>query len=149
MAESTLGKLAKWLRLAGFDTLCHTGTPDYEALKIQAMAQKRMVLTRTGPVFTKLPSGRAIFIESDDPGEQIRQVFKNCNIHRDDLAPLSRCSVCNSTLRQIPKEKLQGAVPDYILLRHQRFHECPECRRIHWAGTHVTGMMAMIERWFP
>ncbi len=148
VAESTLGKLAKWLRLAGFDTLYDTLTPDWKRLQAYADAEHRVVLSRTRRVIVRLKADQGLLIQFDAPIEQMRQVIRYFNIRRSDLDPLSRCSRCNNRLRPADEMHLQDAVPDFIRQRHVRFMVCARCGRIYWPGTHGSRMADLFHRWF-
>ena len=148
VAECTLGRLAKWLRLAGFDTLFDNQSPDINRLSNCAKTQNRVVLSRTQAVIKHLEIAQGRLIRFNAPIDQIRQVIRDFDIDRPDLRPLSRCSQCNHPLRAADQENIQGAVPDYILLYHERFRICPRCRRVYWPGSHSTRILALIDRWF-
>ncbi len=148
VAECTLGKLAKWLRLAGFDTLYDIEPPDHRRLVKYARTQNRLVLSRTQRVISHLEAAQGLLIQFNAPIDQIRQVMRDLGIDRRDLRPLSRCSQCNYPLRAAVQENLRDAVPDYIRHHHERFLMCPQCRRIYWPGTHAARMLALIDRWF-
>lgn len=148
IAESTLGTLAKWLRLAGLDTVYVTGTPNPGGLKQKAKIQKRILLTRTHAVMEKLDPSAGLFISYNDPMDQARQVMRAKNITRKDLSPLSICSCCNRLLDPVFKEDLAGRVPEYVLLHHDRFLTCRECRRVYWSGSHVARALERIDQWF-
>jgi uncharacterized protein len=148
VAESTLGKLARWLRLAGFDTLYDTPQPDWRRMRALADAEKRVVLTRTRGVFERLKAEQRLLIQFDAPIEQVRQVIRQFDIRRSDLKPFSRCSRCNSRLGPTDEAHLQNAVPDFIRQRHRRFTMCAQCGRIYWPGTHSSRMAGLFERWF-
>jgi uncharacterized protein with PIN domain len=148
VAESTLGRLAKWLRLAGFDTLYDTLPPQWRRLRACALAGNRVVLTRTRHVIGRLEAGRGLLIEFDAPIEQVRLVLDHYQIRRGDLEPLSRCSRCNTVLRPAQGRHLLGTVPDYVRQHHKHFMMCVRCGRIYWPGTHCSRMAGLIERWF-
>jgi len=148
VAECTLGKLAKWLRLAGFDTLYDSTPPDFRRLMRLGHPRNYVVLSRTQSVIRHLEATQGVLIQFDDPIDQVRQVIRHFNIRRSDLMPLSRCSYCNRLLRPANQESLQSAVPDYVRQRHERFRMCDQCQRVYWPGTHGARMLALIERWF-
>jgi uncharacterized protein with PIN domain len=149
-AECTLGKLVKWLRLAGFDTLYDSiSPPDLRRLTTRyGDTRNRWVLSRTQSVIRYLGATRGMIIKFNAPIEQVRQVIKYFDIRRSDLSPLSRCSYCNCLLQPPDQETLQCAVPDYIRQRHPRFLMCDQCHRVYWPGTHRVRMLARIDRWF-
>lgn len=148
VAECTLGKLCKWLRLAGFDTLYDPRAPDEFGLLAYADQQKRLVLTRTKRIFSRLSSKRAIFVAFNDPRDQMRQVIETFGIHRKDLHPLTRCLCCNASLVPCSRDSVQGRVPEYIAQTQQTYHSCPHCHRLYWPGSHARRCLEMIEDWF-
>ena len=148
MAESSLGKLARWLRLAGFDTRLDHAVPDIERLHRMARQESRIVLTRTHRIIRHIEQGEGLFISSDIPLEQVRQVLGHFNLQLADLKPFSRCAICNQVLRAVPKSELPGTVPDYVRQHHNRFLACGRCRRVYWRGTHSARTSALIQQWF-
>jgi len=148
VVECTLGKLAKWLRLGGFDTLFDIRPPDHRRLAKYAQTQNRLILSRTQKVIRHLETDKGLLIQFNAPIDQLRQVMRHFNIQRRDLRPLSRCSQCNYPLRAADQENLRGAVPDYIRQQHEKFLMCPQCHRVYWPGTHGARMLAFIDRWF-
>jgi uncharacterized protein with PIN domain len=148
VAESTLGKLAKWLRLAGFDTLYDTPPPDWRRLRARAKADNRVVLSRTHQVIGRLKAEQGLLIRHDAPIDQIRQVISYFHIGPGDLDPLSRCARCNCRLQPADEAHLQNAVPDFIRQHHVRFRMCAQCHRVYWRGTHSSRMASLFEHWF-
>ena len=148
IAECTLGKLAKWLRLAGFDTLYDMMPPDFRRFIRFGHTRNRVVLSRTRSVIRHLEATQGVLIQFDAPIDQVRQVIRHFDIRRSDLMPLSRCSYCNCLLRSADQETLQFAVPDYVRQRHKCFFMCDQCLRVYWPGTHGARMLALIDRWF-
>lgn len=148
VAECTLGRLAKWLRLAGFDTVYVTGRPDARRLMAQRRKADSLILTRTIRIQRQLPSARTIFIEADAPLNQVRHVMRRLDLHYSDLRPLTICAICNQPLAAVEKSALQHRVPDYTFRRHATFHECGMCGRIYWPGSHTRRWMVVMHRWF-
>lgn len=148
VAESTLGRLCKWLRMAGFDTLYDRRIPNKSSLLTCAVQQNRLVLTRTVRIFSRLTSKRAVFIDGNDPRDQIREVIDTLGLKRDDLSPLTRCLSCNALLEPCPREFVQGRVPEYISQTQQTYRVCPECKRLYWPGSHAQRCLTLIDSWF-
>lgn len=133
-AEKTLGKLAKWLRLLGFDTLYE---PEITAGRfIEILENDRIVLTRTQRIKKQLASRKHIFIESDHLEKQLNQVVRELNLKLTDTRPFSRCLQCNVLIAAAEKDSVWGRVPDYIFEIHDHFQQCPGCGRIYWPGSH-------------
>jgi uncharacterized protein len=148
LADATLGRLCKWLRIAGIDAEWDFVTPDPTRLAQRASDHRRWVLTRSRKVFEELGANRCLLLVADDPLDQIRQVIRHFGIAQNDLRPLSRCSRCNRPMSNMAKQNIVGQVPDYVWQRHDRFMSCPRCRRIYWSGTHAKRIQSKIDRWF-
>jgi uncharacterized protein with PIN domain len=141
--ERTLGKLGKWLRLLGCDVVLETETPKG---RFGAHATGgRILLSRTRRVATEQPS---VFIESNDPFEQLEEVARKIPLCARDLRPFSRCLICNAPIAAVEKETVAGMVPDYVWATQQHFSRCPTCRRVYWPGSHTQRSLERIQRLF-
>jgi uncharacterized protein len=143
LAEKTLGRLVTWLRILGFDTVCDTDKPE-----IAGNAETRIRLTRTQQVAKTLRNERMIFIISNDPVEQLRQVIEHLDIAEQDIQPFSRCLRCNTRTEEIEKDAVKGSVPDYIFEIHDRFRACRRCEKIYWPGSHTARSLDKIRKLF-
>jgi len=143
--EGTLGGLAKWLRVLGFDTRYERNAKleNY----IWNMGKDRVFLTRTAAVLRK-GSGRVVFVRPNDPGDQLRAVVGQFGITRNDIRLFSRCVRCNRPVAPAERETVRGKVPDYIWERHDTFRICLPCDKIYWAGSHIRRSMEKIEKLF-
>lgn len=145
-AEKTLGKLAKWLRLLGFDALYD---PEISAEHFAGMLENdRILLTRTQRIKKQLASRKFIFIESDHLELQLTQVLRELDLKAADTRPFSRCLRCNVPIVAAQKEFLRGRVPDYIFETHDFFQQCPGCGRIYWPGSHARRSLEKIRSLF-
>lgn len=145
-ADRTLGKLAKWLRILGFDTIFESDISNkgfYDHLE-----QERVLLTRTAKIRDRFAVKRLVFIEADNVYEQLRQVIGELAIARQDIRMFSMCLQCNSPIIAANKQALYGRVPDYIWQTHAEFSQCRRCERIYWAGSHAERSRAIIEKLF-
>jgi uncharacterized protein with PIN domain len=135
-----LGKLAKWLRVLGFDA---RSMPLNERARVD-----RLLSEGTIPV-TRREKLRDIegvlFIRNDRQLEQLKELISSLSIGIDELQPFSRCSLCNADLQQIPREAVFGVVPDYVLETASDFRKCPECARVYWPGSHRQKMFDKLE----
>ena len=139
-----LGRLSKWLRILGFD-VAYISRDDITALIIQALRDNRIILTRNTRLLNKLRVGRAIGIKSDSVSLQLKQVLGDLNIRVDQQNMFSRCTICNTELSRVDKEKIQGKVPEYVFNTQEEFFSCLACRRIYWAGTHWGNVRRCLE----
>jgi uncharacterized protein with PIN domain len=148
VAESTLGRLSKWLRLAGFYTAYVRGKPDARHLVIQCKDDRSIILTRTRRIQHKLPPERILFIHANAPLDQARYVMRHLNLGYHDLSPLSICAECNKVLKSLDKTDIQHRLPDYTFRQHEQFYGCDACERIYWPGSHAQRWMTRMHQWF-
>ena len=142
MADEMLGKLAKWLRTIGYDTVYYTGGGD-SALVQRALAEGRVILTKDSHLVRRKLARKALFIRSDRPREQLKQVVEELGLDAQSRL-FTRCLMCNRELADVKKECVQEKVPVYTYLTQDRFYECPGCGRVYWPGTHRDNMLQMI-----
>jgi uncharacterized protein with PIN domain len=137
MVDENVGRLAKWLRILGYDTLLFEGGND-GAMVNTAQKEGRLLLTRDREIMRRRPVAggflRVILIQEDDPVAQLRQVAGT--LHLDTHQTFSRCSECNHLLEPRTPEQVTGRVPPYVFSTQQQYMECPACGRIYWRGTH-------------
>ncbi len=139
-----LGKLAKWLRILGYDTLYFRTLPNDRFL---ALADKdRILLSRDTQLVGKVAPERLIFVEANDPKMQLRGLIRQLGLKPEPEKFFSRCIVCNGRLELVEPEDVVGKVPDYILTAHNRFSECKTCERIYWPGSHFARSRREIRR---
>ncbi len=141
-ADAMLGRLARWLRAAGYDTAYDSSLDDASLLR-QARAEGRVLLTADRQL-ARSRAARSLLITSEDLNEQLEQVFRALGPPPEP--PFSRCMACNGQLEDADKASLGQQLPPYILARHDTFRRCTDCRRIYWRGTHWERMNALLQR---
>ena len=148
IVDSNVGKLAKWLRMLGYDAVFFEGDDDAYMID-RALKEDRVILTRDTQVMKRgvITSGRlkAILIDSDKPESQVLQVIET--LHLDfQSKPFTICLECNNPLEERSKEEIKDRVPPYVFQTQQQYMECPVCQRIYWRGTHWQAMLGKLER---
>ncbi len=138
VADVMLGRLAKRLRLLGFDVLYDRALSDNEILRL-SLEQDRVILTRDTGLAARPLAANNIFVKSDNVQEQIRQVLATLPSVRSP-SPLSRCSECNHPLAAVAKQEIRDSVPRYVYDKYDVFLKCSSCGRVYWRGTHVNRM---------
>jgi uncharacterized protein with PIN domain len=133
IADTMLGKLARWLRILGYDTLYYREIEDHALLQI-ARSQHRWLLTRDATMIRERRPENTTFIRDDHLKDQLKQVFMELRVKLD--RPLMRCLECNDELVPLPKKQAQPLVPEFVYQTQQQFSRCPACLRVYWAGTH-------------
>lgn len=143
LVTKELGRLAKWLRILGYDTIYFT-EENKSSLIISALREDRIILTRN----RKLPSAKGIkflYIRRDLVREQISQVIEELRLPLDEDLMFCRCIICNEILNEIPKDKVKDRVAEYVFKTQEDFFTCPNCQRIYWQGTHWGNVQKIIK----
>ena len=144
LADRMLGKLAKELRMLGYDTAYYRGEEAYPLIKL-AREEDRVILTRNTKLFPKRPEDRIVQVMEVKPSLQLRELLQKKVISLNEGAPFSRCLLCNLPLDEIPRDEAEGKVPDYILYQQKTFSRCPQCLRIYWQGSHQDHMLTKVD----
>jgi uncharacterized protein with PIN domain len=131
-----LGRLAKWLRLLGYDTAYENDATDHELAR-RARAEGRVLLTRDRELATRRGL-ESLLVQSEQLEEQMEEVQQALGPPPD--LSLSRCSVCNIVLDDMSPDEAADRVPPYVLKSHTEFRHCPGCGRVYWSGSHVQAM---------
>ena len=138
LCDQNLGRLARWLRLMGFDAAYMRRWNEEVAL--EATESGRILLTTSRK---KASYHTAMLIDTDDINSQVKQVLRKFDLEHE-VRPLTRCIICNEPLVSVTPEEIKGKVPEYVYLTHSSFAECPSCHRVYWEGTHSNNIMKTI-----
>ncbi len=142
IVDRNVGKLARWLRMMGYNTLLF-GDGDDSRMVAAARAEGRVILTKDTEVVKRrlITSGqiKAILIASDEPEQQIHQVIDSLNLD-SRFRPFTLCLECNHPLEERSKQQVKNLVPPYVFRTQDKYMECPACHRIFWQGTHWQAM---------
>lgn len=134
IADEMLGKLAKWLRTLGYDTLYHRNGDDIIMVQ-KALEEDRIILTRDTHISEIRLARKVMLIKSSNTWEQLKQVVNELKL--DTKSNLfTRCIVCNELLSATNRESVRAQVPMYVYLTQTEFYTCPSCRKVYWQGTH-------------
>jgi hypothetical protein len=144
LADRTLGKLAKGLRMLGYDTLYYREEDIHQLIHL-ARQEDRIILTRNTKLALRRPKDRIITITEDHPSRQLKEVVQKGTLSLGEEKPYTRCLLCNDTINAIPREEAEGKVPDFIFSQQRDFYRCPKCRRIYWQGSHLNNMAKKVE----
>ncbi len=131
-----LGRLAKWLRVLGFDAAVRAFTDP--GLVGSLLAGGSIPVTRREKY--RHTEG-VVFIKSDRHLDQLREIVSALGLEERNFYPFTRCIVCNAPLRSAAREEAFGAVPDYVFETASDFRKCPRCARFYWPGTHKGRML--------
>jgi uncharacterized protein with PIN domain len=134
IADSMLGKLAKWLRIAGVDVEYDKNIDD-DTLIRRALLEDRVILTRDRLISKRKNVKECFLIWSDSLTEQLLEFTRIFGLETLDSA-FTRCIRCNTVLQEVDKNFIKDKLPIYVWNTHDEFTRCNSCQRIYWAGTH-------------
>jgi hypothetical protein len=144
LADAMLGRLARWLRLLGFDTAYSAHVADGDLVR-RAVEEGRVILTRDRALPDEWRVSGVHVLGAETLLEQLRDVVGAFGL-APHVRPLSRCSECNGVLVRAPREEVAVEVPPRVLARQREFQRCPGCRRVYWRGSHATRMKRVVDR---
>ncbi len=140
IADCHLGKLAKYLRVMGFDTLYFNSIDDNDLVEM-ANKQGRIILTRDKALHDRKESS-TFYLESIDNLQQLKELKEYFFIK--DYKLRGRCIVCNTELESINKNEIKEKIPKKVKQHFSDFEICRTCDRIYWHGDHYRRMMKTI-----
>ena len=139
-----LGRLCKYLRMLGWDTLYSNQYTPKEIIAI-SLQEKRIILSRSGQLIRHKEVTHAYWIRSAEPIEQIREL-----IYKLDLSsrgnPLTRCLKCNEKLLPVGKQEILHRLPPLTEKYYNEFLRCPTCDQFYWKGSHYENMLKFIQQ---
>ena len=130
-----LGRLAGYLRLAGFDTAYRNDYSDPE-LAWLSHREDRTLVTRDRELLKRAIVTRGYWIRSTQPRRQFAEVVRHFGLERN-LRLFTRCARCNCVLEAVSKGEVSKRLPPRVERSVDRFLRCPGCDRVYWEGTHV------------
>lgn len=142
-----LGKLAKLLRLLGFDT-CYRNDYADETIAQLAARENRIVLTRDIGLLKHKIIYWGYWLRSQHPPQQLTEILAYFNLYHI-CRPLTRCLACNGCLYQVEKEDVIKELPPNTRLYFNEFFRCPDCRRLFWKGSHYDHMLSEVAKIIP
>lgn len=143
--DPSLGKLCKWLRILGFDAFQEEVSRLKQCIPV---AEGKYLLTRVRALKDLPDGGRTVFISSNDPMAQLKQVTLRMGISLEDIRPFSRCIRCNRPTAALDRASVFGRVPDYVWQTAERVEQCPGCGRFYWRGSHGRRIADRIRKLF-
>lgn len=134
LLDGHLGKLARLLRLLGFDTHYARDLEDAAIVDLAAV-EGRIILTRDRDLLKRSKVTHGYWLRAADPWKQAVEVVVRFDLTMD-ARPFTRCLACNGALRQVEKACVLPQLPEAVARSYERFTICTRCGRVYWAGTH-------------
>ncbi|NLI75134.1 MAG: hypothetical protein GX442_01675 [Candidatus Riflebacteria bacterium] len=148
IADVHLGRLARRLRLLGFDTVYRNDLDDPDIVAI-AVAEDRAILTRDhGLLARRAARDRGLLIASGRVAEQVRQVLTAFDLF-GEVDPFRFCLACNGRITTIERARAVRLVPAHIADKYAEFFTCDRCGKIYWEGDHLAGLDRIVEESGP
>jgi uncharacterized protein with PIN domain len=144
VVDVNLGRLARLLRLLGFDVWWSSDADDKTLADI-SLEQQRILLTRDRGLLKRRAITHGLFIRSDDAEEQALEVIRRLDLEQR-LAPLTRCVRCNGRLAAVTKDEVIDHLEPLTRKYYEEFSRCAECGRIYWPGSHHAKLVRLVER---
>ena len=137
-----LGKLARYLRMLGFDCAWCNEQEDADIID-QALAERRIILTRDIGILKQKRVSHGYWLRSTAPEEQLSEVVRALDL-RGQLQPFTRCLECNGSIRPVHRAVLGALVDPAIAARFDRFWQCTSCHKVYWQGSHYRRMLRAV-----
>ena len=142
--DAHLGKLARHLRLFGFDTFYKKDYSDRDIVGV-VRDKRRIVLTRDIGLLKNKAIRHGYWIRTTDPEKQIREVVRRFDLGKK-IRPFKICLECNGRIIRVKKSKVIRRLPPLTKDFFQKFHLCVQCKRIYWQGSHYDKLKSFIAR---
>jgi uncharacterized protein with PIN domain len=137
-----LGRLARYLRLLGFDADYEPERDDRELVR-KSLAEHRILLTRDVGLLKYGSLTHGYFVRSTDPQDQLLEVVRRLHL-AGAVEPFTRCMACNGSLREVEKSQVEDELPDGVRREQDRFWQCDRCRRLYWRGSHIRRLEELV-----
>ncbi len=144
LCDDNLGKLARYLRMLGYDTFFKSPLNDAELLAVM-LKQDRLALTRDTRLARRIEPEICLLIETDSPEQQLKTVIERFGLEINKSSLFTRCLECNVICDEVAGDDIKDEVFPYIIKTHDRFKRCPSCKRIYWQGSHYKDMIEKLK----
>ncbi len=137
LVDAMFGRLARWLRMSGYDTVYDVNLRDGRMIGI-AKEEGRILVTRDRDVThrAKAEGVRVVCVSSLDFTARLRQMTHEFGVVFQGSPELSRCPICNADLRLTCKKDIKAKVSENVRKHYDRFWVCDSCEKIYWHGGH-------------
>ncbi|MCK5242206.1 Mut7-C ubiquitin/RNAse domain-containing protein [bacterium] len=139
-----LGKLARYLRLLGFDTVYKKHFPDENVVEI-GVQEKRIILTRDRGILKHKTVKLGYCLRSTVSLSQVQEIMDHYNL-RTRIRPFCRCLECNGRVLRVAKKTIEAQLPPKTKEYYQNFYQCRDCKRIYWQGSHYGKLLKLVNR---
>lgn len=143
--DGMLGRLARWLRIIGYDTAYQPDISDTQLIKT-AKTEGRILITRDRELYRKSMRNnvQSHLLTSVILKDWLISLGKDLNLTLELESHHPRCSICNTSLQDAEPSMVARSLPDRLRSRYSQFWKCPTCEKIYWQGSHWQHMNEML-----
>jgi uncharacterized protein with PIN domain len=147
IVDAMFGRLARWLRMSGYDTVYDVDLRDGRIVMI-ALDEERAVITRDRDVYHRALSAgvQATFIFSLNFPERLMQIIDEYGVSFQDSPVSPRCPMCNTNLKKADKKDIKAEIPEKVRDAYDEFWQCKGCSKIYWHGGHWKNISEIVEK---
>jgi len=142
LLDENLAKLAKWLRMLGYDVAIYRSINNEKKISL-CNKERRVYLTRSNKIAKRKEIFSRMLIRTEKYDEQLLEMLHLLEFNNKMLS--SRCLVCNDKLQKIQVEKIKDLIPKYVTDNFSDFKICRKCGKIFWNGSHYAAMKSKLK----
>ncbi|MDJ0952749.1 MAG: Mut7-C RNAse domain-containing protein [Acidimicrobiia bacterium] len=147
VVDVNLGRLAKHLRLLGFDALSDGSLPDRDLAEVSA-TQDRILLTKDRNLLKRSIVVHGYLVREVLPKDQLAEVVRRFDL-APSIQPFTRCIECNGRVGAVAKAEIDHLLEPLTRQHYDDFGRCGDCGRVFWRGSHydhLAGFVAELRR---
>lgn len=144
--DINLGKLARRLRLCGFDTKYCNDYHDHDVVKI-GVSESRIILTRDRRLLHYKTITHGYWVRAIDPDTQLQEVLNRFDLSHQ-VQPFHRCIDCNGEIQSVAKATVLDRLEPLTKQYYQNFYRCMDCDKVYWKGSHYEHMVSHLDHLF-
>lgn len=144
VVDTNLGKLARWLRLLGFDTRWRNDYADTEVVRL-GVEEDRIILTRDRRLLFHKIIVHGFWVRAVNPEKQIREIMQRTGL-TDHIQPFHRCLECNGLIQPVAKLAIIARLEPLTRKYYDEFFQCEHCSKVYWKGSHYLNLIQRLEQ---
>ena len=144
--DVNLGKLARRLRLCGFDAKYRNDYHDHEVVKI-GVSESRVILTRDRRLLHHKIITHGYWVRAIYPDIQLKEVLNRFDLF-GQVQPFHRCTDCNGEIQSVAKATVLDRLEPLTKQHYQKFYRCIDCGKVYWKGSHYEHMVSHLKQLF-
>jgi len=145
--DAGLGKLAKNLRMFGFNTTYKNNLTDEEFVAV-SLKEKRAIITQNRELLKRNAVTHGYWVRSQTPEENVIEIIRRFDL-KNQIKEFTRCVECNTLLSQVKKEEIIAPLPPGVQDWYNEFFLCPYCNKVYWRGSHYDKIKLFVEKVIP